>query len=64
MPPIQANKQQLNINIQKNILCIGLKAPLRIIAFFIIYGKKIKIIIDKIIIKNPESLPGILLKIA
>jgi hypothetical protein len=36
IPPIQHNKQQLNKNIQKNILCAGLNTPLRTIAFFII----------------------------
>jgi hypothetical protein len=43
---------------------MGLKVPLRIIAFFIIYGKNIKITIEATIAKKPESLPGILLNIA
>jgi hypothetical protein len=33
IPPIQANNQHVNKKIQKKILCAGLKAPLRIIAF-------------------------------
>jgi len=33
-------------------------------AFFIIYGKNIKMKIEAIIAKNPDNLPGILLKIA
>jgi len=64
MPPIQANSQQLNKKIQKNILCTGLKEPLRIIAFLNIYGKNIKITIEAIIATNPKNLLGILLKIA
>jgi len=36
IPPIQANNAQLDIKIQKKILCAGLNKPLRTIAFFII----------------------------